>query len=62
MVTLESIEKKLGFDPLLLDQQEDLSEAYEDDSKENPYKDLTLEELKCIREAALKDPRCWITA
>lgn len=56
MITLESISKKLGYNPLRHDYG---LKACEDDNWENPFKDLTLEEIDFIFHAAVNDPMCY---
>ncbi len=56
MITLESISEKLGFNPLRHDYG--LSD-YEDDNWDNPFKDLSIEEIDFIYNAAINDPMCY---
>ncbi len=54
--TMESITEKLGFDPLTVG---DMTPAYEDDNRDNPFEKLTTEELDLIIKNALASPKCW---
>ena len=56
MITLESITEKLGFNPLR--HQYCTNDDYIDDNWENPFKDLTIEEIDFIFNAAINDPKC----
>ena len=58
--TMESIIKKLGFDPLDPKVYGYGQECVEDDSKPDPLAGLTREELEVVYETALKEPRAWI--
>lgn len=58
MVTIESVKNKLGFDPLTY-QYVDPKLDYEDDSIQSPLSGLSIEELDCVFQAAINDPRCW---
>lgn len=57
MITLESITKKLGYNPLR--HQYCTNDIGEDDNWENPFKDLTIEEIDFIFHAAMNDPMCY---
>lgn len=61
MITIESIEKKLGFNPLT-HRYVNLDFPGEDDSIDNPLVGLSDEELDYIISIAENDPRCWIEA
>ena len=56
-ITMESIKNKLGFDPLKYNYCK--GEIGEDDNWENPFKDLSNEEILFIYHAALADPKCY---
>lgn len=56
-ITMESIIKKLGFNPLRHDYCARID--YEDDNWESPFKGLTSEEVLFIYHAALADPECY---
>ncbi len=56
MITLEGITKKLGFNPL---RHQYATGNHEDDNWENPFKNLTIEEIEFIHNAAINDPACW---
>ena len=56
-ITMESIIKKLGFDPLKRNYSVGIEG--EDDNWDNPFKGLTPDELKFIHKAALVDPKCY---
>lgn len=57
--TIESIIKKLGYDPIDVNQCPHC--FYEDDSRPNPYEGLTNEEINLIMELASNDPRARIS-
>ena len=57
MVTLESIIKKLGFNPLKYKPNSDGWTI--DDNWDSPFKSLTDEELDFVFNAAISDPKCY---
>ena len=56
MITLESITKKLGYNPLT---HTYCTNDYEDDNWENPFADLSIEEIDFIYRAAKDNPESW---
>lgn len=56
-VTIESITKKLGFNPLKV--EEKISGDHEDDNPLNLFEGLSDEELACIHDTALGKPGSW---
>lgn len=56
MITLESITEKLGYNPL---RHVYCMSDCEDDNWENPFADLSIEEIDFIYHAAKNDPECW---
>ena len=56
MITLDSITKKLGYNPLW---HEYTTGDGENDNYENPFKNLSDEEIDFIFHAAINDPECW---
>ncbi|MBM6991417.1 MAG: hypothetical protein I3I98_08525 [Mobilibacterium timonense] len=56
-ITMESIIKKLGFDPLRYNYSKGID--WEDDNWESPFKGLTSEEVLFIHQAAIADPMCY---
>lgn len=56
-ITMGSIIKKLGFDPLRHNYCKGID--WEDDNWENPLRGLSSEELMFIYHAALADPKCY---
>lgn len=55
MITIESISEKLGFNPL---RYQYCDGRGEDDNFDNLFKDLSIEEINFIYNAALADPKC----
>lgn len=55
MITIESITEKLGFNPL---RHEYVTVDHEDDNWEDPFKDLTIEEIRFIAKMASEDATC----
>jgi len=56
-ITMESIIKKLGYNPLRHDYFKGID--WEDDNYESPFKNLSLEEVRFIAKAAHDDPMCY---
>ena len=56
-ITMESIIKKLGFNPLRYNYFENVEG--EDDNWTSPFKDLSTEEVEFIYNEALADPECY---
>ena len=61
MVTMESITEKLGYHPLKHDYLADY-DGWSMDDNYNPFKDLSIEEIRFIGEAACNDPGCRVKA
>ena len=56
-ITMEGIIEELGYNPLRHDYFVGIEG--EDDNWESPFKDLSLEEVRFLIEAAHKDPMCY---